>query len=127
MEKSMANGREWPGCDDPVWLTTADKAEPLEGGWVSVSRMTEGLLRDLSSGSVDLEPVRAFDSAEAAPPRGRGPSRWPVVPGFEILEGRRSRPNVGLPPLSSVLMGNQAAWASVAGRSDGTGRPPSWA
>jgi eukaryotic-like serine/threonine-protein kinase len=86
MGRSMTNGREWPGEDDPAWLTTADKAEPLKGGLVSVSRMTEGLLRDLSSGSVDLELVRAFDSAEAAPPRGRGPITRPVVPGFEILE-----------------------------------------
>ncbi len=36
--------------------------------------------------------------------------------------GRRSRPNVGLPGLSSVTMGDQAAWVFVtAGSSDGTG------
>ena len=86
MGKPAENGCERPGWDDPAWLTTAGKAEPLRGGLVSVSRMSEGLLRDLSSGSVDLTLVRAFDSAEAAPPRGRGPTRWPVVPGFEILE-----------------------------------------
>jgi predicted Ser/Thr protein kinase len=75
-----------PGWDDPARLTTAGKAEPPCSGWGSVSRMSEALLCDLSSGPVDSTLDRAFEPADAAPPRGRGPTRWPVVPGFEILE-----------------------------------------
>ena len=49
--------------------------------------MSEGLPRDPSSGAVDpTPPTRAFEPADAAPPRARGPTGWPVVPGFEILE-----------------------------------------
>jgi eukaryotic-like serine/threonine-protein kinase len=86
MGKTAENGCERPSWDDSAWLTTAGKAGPLCGGLVSVSRMTEGLLRDLSSGSVDLTLVPAFEPADATRPRGRGPTTWPVVPGFEILE-----------------------------------------
>ena len=71
-------GCKRPGWDDPARLTTAGNAEPHPGRLGSESRMSEGLPRDPSSG--------VFEPADAAPPRGRGPTGWPVVPGFEILE-----------------------------------------
>ena len=86
MHRLTQDEYEGPGWDDPARLTTAGKAKPLCSGWGSVSRMSEGLLCDLSSGPVDPTLDRAFDPADAAPPRGRGPTRWPIVPGFEILE-----------------------------------------
>jgi serine/threonine protein kinase len=76
-----------PGCDEPAWLSTVGKPEPLRGGLASNSRMSEGLTRDPSSGAVDpAPPTHAFEPADPAPPRARGPTGWPAVPGFEIFE-----------------------------------------
>ena len=86
MGRLTQGGCKQPGWDDSARLATAGKAEPLRCGWGLVSRMSEALLGDLSSGPVDPTLDRAFEPADAAPPRGRGPTRWPVVPGFEILE-----------------------------------------
>jgi hypothetical protein len=80
-------GCKRPGWDDPARLTTAGKAEPLRGGLALKSRMSEVLPRDRSSGAGDpAPPTRAFERADAAPPRARGPTGWRVVPGFEIFE-----------------------------------------
>jgi serine/threonine protein kinase len=87
MGRPTQDGCKRPGWDDPARLTKAGKAEPVRGGSPSESRMSEGLLREPSSGAVDpTPPTRAFEPAEAAPPRALGPTGWPVVPGFEILE-----------------------------------------
>ncbi len=75
-----------PGWDDPARLTTARKTEPLRGGLGSESIISEVLPRDLTFGTVDPTPARAFEQAGAAPPRRRGPNGWPVVPGYEILD-----------------------------------------
>jgi eukaryotic-like serine/threonine-protein kinase len=74
------------GWDDPARLTTAYKTEPLRGGLGSESIISEVLPRDLTFGTVDPTPARAFEQAGAAPPRRRGPTGWPVVPGYEILD-----------------------------------------
>jgi len=87
MGRPRQDGCKRPGWDAPARLTTAGKAEPLRGGLASQSRMSEGLPRDPSSGDGDhAPPTRAFEPADAAPLRGRGPTGWPAVPGFEILE-----------------------------------------
>ena len=87
MGRPTQDGCKRPGWDDLARLTTAGKAEPLRGGLASESRKSAGLPRDPSSGVVDpTPPTRAFEPADAAPPRALGPTGWPVVPDFEIFE-----------------------------------------
>ena len=87
MGRPTQNGCKRPGWDDPARLTTVRKAEPLRGRLALESKMSEGPPRDSSSGAVDpTPPTRSVRTADAAPPRAAGPTGWPVVPGFEILE-----------------------------------------
>ena len=87
MGRPTQGGCKRPGWDEPARLTVVGKAEPIRGGLASESRISEGLPRDPSSGAVDrTQPTRAFEPADAAPLRTRGPTAWPVVPGFEILD-----------------------------------------
>ena len=75
MGRPTQDGCKRPGWDDPARLTAVGKAEPLRGGLASESRISEGLPRDPSSGAVDpTPPTRAFEPADAAPPRARGPT-----------------------------------------------------
>ena len=81
MGRRTRDGCKRPGWDDRVRLTSA-----VRGGLASESRMRESLPRGASCGADDpTSPTRALARAGAAPPRARGPTGWPVVPGFEIL------------------------------------------
>jgi eukaryotic-like serine/threonine-protein kinase len=87
MGRPTHDERKRRGRDDPTRLTSVARGEPLRGRLASESRMRASLLREPSSGAVDLTPpTRVLERAEAAPPRARGPTGRPTVPGFEILE-----------------------------------------
>jgi Protein kinase domain len=87
MSRPTQDRCKWPGWDDLARLTTVGKPEPLRGGLALKWRMSEGLPLNPSSGAGGpAPPTRASELAAAAPLRARGPTGWPAVPGFEILE-----------------------------------------
>jgi eukaryotic-like serine/threonine-protein kinase len=87
MSRPTQHRCKWLGWDDSSRLAMARKAEAGRGGLASDSRIWDGLARKSSSDAVDpTPPTRVSERAEAAPWLARGSTRWPVVPGFEILE-----------------------------------------
>ena len=76
-----------PGPDDPAYLPAASFAELPGDGLASDSRTSELPQPDSLSSAVGVTPpTRALELRATARPLAPGPTGWPAVPGFEILE-----------------------------------------